>query len=107
MIRTILLAAAALPIVTAAAGTARPATDYFGEGFPAFVPADVRLFVIDAQVCTHFGGELGDGDKDREAYIDKVMAKTCPNLDKRKARLERRYKHSARNKKVIAHPEEE
>ena len=90
------------------AATAPPATDNFGEPFPAFVPTDVRLFVIDAQGCTHFSGEpYDDQDKDRKAYIDKMIAQACPNLDQRKAKLEKRYRRSAKIRKVIAEAWEE
>jgi hypothetical protein len=91
-----------------AGASAPPATDNFGEPFPAFVPGDVRLFVIDAQACTHFGGEpYGPDDKERKAFLDKMMAKTCPNLDQRKARLDKRYRRSANIRKVIAEAWEE
>ena len=83
--------------------SAPPATDNFGEPFSAFVPADVRLFVIDAQACAHFSGEpYDDQDQDRKAFLDKMIAKTCPRLNQRKASLQRRYKRSARIKNVIS-----
>jgi hypothetical protein len=91
-----------------AAVTAPPATDNFGEPFPALVPTDVRLFVIDAQACTHFSGEpYDDQDRDRKAFLDKMIAKTCTNIDRRKATLERRYKRTARIRKVISDAWEE
>jgi hypothetical protein len=90
------------------AGSAPPATDNFGEPFPAFVPTDVRLFVIDAQACTHFSGEpYDDQDQDRKAFLQKMIAKTCTNIDKRKAALTRRYKRSAKIRKVLADAWEE
>ena len=95
-------------VLLAAAASAPPATDNFGEPFPAFVPGDVRLFVIDAQACTHFSGEPYDeSDKDRKAFLDKMMARTCPNLDQRKARLKKRYRRSAKIRKVVAEAWEE
>ena len=91
-----------------AGGSPPPATDNFGEPFPAFVPADVRLFVIDAQACTHFSGEpYDDQDKDRKAFLEKMIAKTCPRLDQRKASLQRRYKRSVKIRKVISSAWEE
>jgi hypothetical protein len=88
--------------------TATPAADNFGQPFPAFVPADIRLFVIDAQACTHFRGEpYDDQHKDRKAFLDKMVAKTCPSLDRRKAGLERRYRRSARIERVISEAWEE
>jgi hypothetical protein len=95
-------------LIAAALASAPPATDNFGEPFPAFVPADVRLFVIDAQACTHFSGEPYDASEPgRKAFLDKMMAKTCPNLDQRKAKLEKRYRRSAKIRKVIAEAWEE
>ncbi|HEU5481806.1 MAG TPA: hypothetical protein VFU80_01770 [Sphingomicrobium sp.] len=85
-----------------------PATDNFGEPFPAFVPGDVRLFVIDAQACTHFGGEpYSEDDKERKAFLDEMIAKTCTNIKERKASLERRYRRSAEIKAVISNAWEE
>jgi hypothetical protein len=95
-------------IALALSGAAPPATDNYGEAFPAFVPADVRLFVIDAQACTHFSGEpYDDQDQDRKAFLDKMIAKTCTNIDKRKAGLNRKYKRSAKIRKVISDAWEE
>ena len=95
-------------IALALAGSAPPATDNFGEPFPAFVPADVRLFVIDAQACTHFSGEpYDDQHQDRKAFLQKMIAKTCTNIDKRKATLTRKYKRSAKIRKVVADAWEE
>lgn len=92
-----------LAALALAGETAPPASDNFGEPFPAFVPTDVRLFVIDAQACTHFSGEpYDDQDKDRKDFLDKMIAKTCPALDRRKAALERRYGRSPNIRKIIA-----
>jgi hypothetical protein len=85
-----------------------PPTDNFGERFPAYVPTDVRLFVIDAQACTHFSGEpYDDQDQDRKAFLQKMIVQTCTNIDKRKAALTRKYKSSAKIRKVISDAWEE
>jgi hypothetical protein len=89
--------------LAAAAATPPPATDNFGEPFPAFVPADVRLFVIDAQACTHFSGEpSSDEYPERKAFLEEMVAKTCTGIDDRKAKLERRYRRSAPIRQVIS-----
>ena len=87
-----------ITIALLVAAAAAPATDNFGEPFPAFVPGDVRLFVIDAQACTHFSGE---------PFLEQMIAKSCPRLDQRKAKLEKRYRRSAKIRKVIAEAWEE
>ena len=95
-------------IAFALAAGVPPATDNYGDPFPAFVPTDVRSFVIDAQACNHFSGEpYEDQDKDRKAFLEKMMAKTCNNIDKRKAKLQQRYIRSAIIKKVISDAWEE
>ncbi len=99
MISKNIVPTAALVLATAACA-ASPATDYFDEPFPSFLPTDVRLFVVDAQACTHFAGEEGF-DADRQAFLDSAMAKACPKLDKRKAELTSRYCNSPQIKKMI------
>lgn len=97
-----------ITIALLVAAAAAPATDNFGEPFPAFVPGDVRLFVIDAQACTHFSGEpSSDEYPERKAFLEQMIAKSCPRLDQRKAKLEKRYRRSAKIRKVIAEAWEE
>jgi hypothetical protein len=100
-----------MPILVAlalAAAEPIPDTDNFGESFPAFVPGDVRLFVIDAQACTHFSGEPSSEEyPERKAFLDEMIAKTCKGIDARKAELERRYRRSAEIRKVISDAWEE
>lgn len=83
-----------------AAGAATPTTDFYGDRFAVWVPSDVRAFVTKAQTCNHFAGEEGY-DADRRAFLNKMMAKSCPKLDKRKAELARRYRRSFKIRKVI------
>ena len=62
-----------ITIALLVAAAAAPATDNFGEPFPAFVPGDVRLFVIDAQACTHFSGEpSSDEYPERKAFLEQM-----------------------------------
>jgi hypothetical protein len=70
-----------------------PATDNFGKPFPAWVPNDVRAFVADAQACTHFSGEE-PYDAERRAFLDRMIQKTCSDLDVQKAELRHRYARS-------------
>lgn len=89
--------------LAAAAADPIPETDNFGEPFPAFVPADVRLFVIDAQGCTHFSGEpSSDEYPERKAFLEEMIVKTCTDIDKRKSALESRYKDSAEVLKIVS-----
>jgi len=78
-------------IVCAAACAKDLAIDNFGHPFEPWVPSDVRNFVIDAQGCMHFSGESGGDLPERQAYVDKMIRKTCPNLDKRKRALLERH----------------
>lgn len=70
-----------------------PATDNFGKPLAAFVPKDVRAFVIHAQACGHFSGEEPH-DAERRAFLDKMIKKTCTGLEARKAILSRRHSKS-------------
>ena len=84
--------AAVIPIACVVACTHDLSTDNFGHPFELWVPSDVRAFVIDSQGCTHFSGESGEGMPERQAYIDKMMRKSCNNLDERKRLLMERHK---------------
>ena len=79
---------------------ATPPTDNWGHPFPQWVPRDVRLFVVDAQACMHFSGEHAY-DAERGAFLQRMIRENCTNLDGRKARLLRKYRHSARARALI------
>ena len=83
---------AVIPIACAAACAQDLSTDNFGRPFDPWVPSDVRAFVIDAQGCTHFSGESGEGMPERQAYIDKIVRKTCANIEERKRALMERHR---------------
>ncbi len=78
---------------------ATPSSDNWGHAFPQWV-GDVRLFVIDAQACLHFSGEHAYDDH-RRAFLQRMIKENCTNLDGRKARLLRKYRHSARAKTLV------
>ena len=78
-----------------------PSTDNFGRPFEQWVPADVRLFVINAQACTHFTGEYAFNEE-RKAFLDRMIEETCPGLDKRKTALSHKYSGSAQIKELIS-----
>ena len=78
-----------------------PRTDNYNRPFEAWVPADVRPFVIDAQACTHFSGEGPIGDPERDRFLERMIRKTCSGLDQRKAELLKRYAGSAVVRRVI------
>ena len=87
-------------VLAVAAAASVPATDNWGHPFPQWVPVDVRHFVVDAQACTHFSGEVGY-DPERTAFLQRMIRENCTNIEQRKTRLERRYRSTARIKKVI------
>ena len=89
----------AIALVCAACAPS-PATDNFNHPFGAWVPRDVRIFVIDAQACRHFSGEYGD-DEARKAFLKQMVEETCANLDKRKAELSHKYTRLPRVQKLI------
>jgi hypothetical protein len=70
-----------------------PATDNFGKPFSELVPKDVRAFVIDVQACGHFSGEE-PYDAARRAFLEKMIKKTCTDLEARRATLTSRYSSS-------------
>ena len=70
---------------------ATPSADNFGTSFAPGIPKEVRLFVIDAQACTHFSGEGPTGDPGRDEFLARMMRKTCRDLDARKAQLLARH----------------
>ena len=80
---------------------ATPPSDNFGKPFAAWVPRDVRLFVIDAQACVHFSGEYGF-DSERKAFLDRMIKENCTDLDSRKGRLIRKYQQSTRARKLVS-----
>ena len=89
-------------LILASAGcAATPAADNFNRPFPAWVPSDVRGFVIDAQACIHFSGEESF-DANRKAFLDRMMRENCTDLDKRKIELTRRYDRSKNIKDLIS-----
>lgn len=76
-----------------AACPSQPATDFFGTHFGAWVPHDVREFVVDAQACAHFSGEE-PYDAERRIFLESRIRKSCNGLDERKHLLDRRYRRS-------------
>lgn len=70
------------------------------ERSPA-IPPKVRKFVINAQACAHFSGEEGY-DAERAAFLKKMIAKNCKDLDKQHDRLLTRYRGNAEVEVIIA-----
>ena len=87
-------------VLACASCSTSPGTDNFGRPFARWVPGDVRAFVIDAQACGHFSGEEAY-DAERKAFLDRMVAKTCTGLDKRKAELSHQYAASAGVRELI------
>lgn len=80
-----------------------PWTDFFNDPRDASIPGDVRKFVINAQGCGHFSGEVDDNnDPERKAYIEKVMNETCPGISATQKKLLAKYPDSAAIKAIIA-----
>ena len=94
-------------LVAVTAGCARDlSTDNFNHPFEPWVPRDVRARIAigrnepPAQGCMHFSGESGEGMPGRQAYIDKMVRKTCRGLDERKRMLMERHQ-SAQVRQLI------
>jgi hypothetical protein len=92
--------AAVLALACAGCATS-PATNNFNRPFEPWVPRDVRLFVIDAQACWHFSGEVGH-EEERRAFLQRMIKESCSNLDKRKSVLVRKYGRSPETMKLIS-----
>lgn len=68
----------------------------------AALPADVRRFVEDHASCEHWLGEDGY-DAERARDIRAAVAASCPGIDRRRARLLRRYRApSAARRRLMA-----
>ena len=68
----------------------------------AALPADVRRFVDDHARCEHWLGEDGY-DADRARDIAAAVKASCPGIDRRRARLLRRYRSpSAARRRLLA-----
>lgn len=88
-----------LPIVLATgACTAGPQTDFYGNIYGAFIPADVRSFITDAQGCNHFSGEEPNDPK-RATFLKKHTDGMCAGIERRHERLTAKY---AQNEDVTA-----
>ncbi|MDZ7588834.1 MAG: TIGR01244 family sulfur transferase [Parasphingorhabdus sp.] len=70
-----------------------PKTDLYGTPYAAFVPEDVRAFVLDVQICDHFAGEE-PYDAERRRQIEAAIGEACPRLDKRYGKLKDQYRES-------------
>ena len=84
-----------------------PAKDNFGNPFAPDVAKEVRLFVIDAQSCTHFAGEGPTGEPERDRYLERMINETCTNIAERKADLLSRYGGSDKVRNIIVQAWEE
>jgi hypothetical protein len=94
----IILAASPL----AAAGKSSPWKDGYGAERSPTIPKKVRKFVIDAQMCTHFSGELSGEDSPRERDVRKKIEKNCKDLDIKHVKLKTRYKGNAEVEAILA-----
>jgi hypothetical protein len=95
----ICIAVIAMPLT---AGTKAPWRDGFGAERSGTIPKPVRKFVIDAQACAHFSGELSGQDKKRERQVRKMVKKNCGNLDIRRDKLLTKYHGNAEIAAIIA-----
>lgn len=84
-----------------AAEKASPWQDGYGEARSPTVPKKVRKFVIDAQMCAHFSGEEGY-DKERAAFLKKMIDKSCPKLEERREKLLAKHRGNAEIEAIIA-----
>lgn len=76
----------------APASSPGPWTDFFDTPHEVTVPRDVRKWVIRAQGCGHFAGEVGDdNEKDRAAYLKRQTDRLCPGLKQRRLALLKKY----------------
>lgn len=88
------IAVALLLCGTCAVAAPPPAnwTDFYDTPHEIYVPRDVQKWVIRAQGCGHFAGEVGDdNEKDRAAYLKRQTDKLCPGLKRRRDALVRKY----------------
>jgi hypothetical protein len=81
---------------------AKPWKDYFGVERSAAIPKKVRNFVIDAQACTHFSGEINGDNSARDRQVRKTVEKTCKDLDIRHGKLRMQYKGNAEVETILA-----
>jgi hypothetical protein len=103
MTRWIMAVAATLLLASPLAATRPvPWVDNFGTVRSDSVPKKVRKFVIDAQACAHFSGELSGDNSERDRDVQKQIKASCTNLEKRRAKLLARYKGDAGVETIIA-----
>lgn len=88
----------------AVAGAEKPSTwtDNYNEPRSPTIPKKVRKFVIDAQGCAHFSGEVNGVDSERERYVKKMIRQTCTNIEKRRDKLLVKYRGNAEVEAIIA-----
>lgn len=100
ILSALLLAGCATPSDVARTG---PWTDFYNDPRDSGIPADVRKFVINAQGCGHFSGEVDDNnDTERKAYIEKVMNEMCPGISTKQKELLTKYPNNAAAQAIIA-----
>jgi hypothetical protein len=86
---------------TYVAGKPIPWKDGYGAERSPTIPKKVRKFVIDAQACTHFSGELSGEDSVRERDVRKKIEKSCKDLDIRYMKLKTQYKRNAEVEAIL------
>ena len=59
---------------------------------PAALPAEVTALVERHGTCTHWLGEPGEGDAERQRDIDWGVCQSCPGTDARLAVLKKKYR---------------
>ena len=67
------------------------------------LPADVRRFLSDRELCEHFESEE-PYDKARAAFLAKQVARYCPRIDDRLKRLKARHAGERQLLKVLPEP---
>jgi hypothetical protein len=66
------------------------------------IPKKVRKFVIDAQACVHFSGEINGDNSERDRQVRKTIEKTCKDIDTRHYKLLTKYRGNAEVEAIIA-----
>lgn len=94
---------AACALSVSCAPSVSPCQDnYYQERSPT-IPKDVRAFVIDAQGCMHFSGEVsGDAEIDNARGLPEKIKKLCTNIEVRHEKLLTKYRGNAEVEAIIA-----
>ena len=72
--------------------TSTPWTDYYNRPADSAVPEDVRPIVVQRQACEHFSTEPQGSHPERDAFLNRMIAETCTDLERKQEALLERYR---------------